>query len=106
LGEVQAITLEVSLLASTKEFVPMQIRTIRDYLKHFAAELGERVVQQFPALHKPGDAPSPFLRRLKRQPFPGQELTIMELSSCGSGARPHPLLSFPEIHGRTGHDMV
>jgi superfamily II DNA or RNA helicase len=54
-----------------------EIRTISDYLKRFAAEIGERVIQQFPALHKPGEESTPFLRALKRQPFPGQELTIM-----------------------------
>src|SRR5215467_2108856 len=42
--------------------------------------MGERVVEQFPALHKPGDSSSPFLRKLKRQPFPGQELTIMGIA--------------------------
>src|SRR5215469_6005984 len=57
-----------------------EIQTISDYLKHFAAEIGERVVEQFPALHKPGDSSSPFLRKLKRQPFPGQELTIMGIA--------------------------
>lgn len=54
-----------------------EIHSIGDYLKHFAQEIGQRVVQQFPALHKPGDPVSPHLSGLKRQPFPGQELTIM-----------------------------
>lgn len=49
-------------------------KTIGEYLKHYAEELGDRVVEQFPPLHKPGDAPSPLLRKLKRQPFPGQQL--------------------------------
>ena len=52
-------------------------KTIGEYLKHFADELGARVVEQFPPLHKPGDAPSPLLRKLKRQPFPGQQLAVM-----------------------------
>jgi hypothetical protein len=52
-------------------------RTISEYLNHFADELGDRVVEQFPPLHKPGDAPSPLLRKLKRQPFPGQQLAVM-----------------------------
>lgn len=52
-------------------------KTIGEYLKHFADELGDRVVDQFPPLHKPGDAASPLLRKLKRQPFPGQQLAVM-----------------------------
>jgi RecG-like helicase len=54
---------------------PSHIGTLK--LKHYAEELGDRVVEQFPPLHKPGDAPSPLLRKLKRQPFPGQQLAVM-----------------------------
>lgn len=53
------------------------LRTISEYLKHYAEELGDRVMEQFPPLHKPGDAPSPLLRKLERQPFPGQQLAVM-----------------------------
>ena len=73
-------------------------KTISEYLKHFADELGDRVVEQFPPLHKPGDALSPLLRRLKRQPFPGQQLAVMgilkkwqesravaAIAECGTG---------------------
>ena len=73
-------------------------KTISDYLKQFADELGQRVVEQFPPLHKPGDEPSPLLRRLKRQPFPGQQMAIMgilkrwrnsravaAIAECGTG---------------------
>jgi hypothetical protein len=73
-------------------------KTIGEYLKHFADELGDRVVEQFPPLHKPGDAPSPLLRKLKRQPFPGQQLAVMgilkkwqesravaAIAECGTG---------------------
>ena len=73
-------------------------KTISEYLKHYAEELGDRVVEQFPPLHKPGDAPSPFLRKLKRQPFPGQQLAVMgilkkwqdsravaAIAECGTG---------------------
>jgi superfamily II DNA or RNA helicase len=51
-------------------------RTISEYLKHFADELGDRVLEQFPPLHKPGDTPSALLRKLKRQPFPGQQVAV------------------------------
>jgi len=33
--------------------------TIHEYLRLFASELGERVVQSFPALQKPDNALSP-----------------------------------------------
>ena len=75
-----------------------EIKSIPDYLKYFASEIGDRVVQQFPPLHRPGDPSSPNLRKLKRQPFPGQELTIMgivkawensssasAIAECGTG---------------------
>jgi hypothetical protein len=92
-----------------------KIKTISDYLKHFAAEIGERVVEQFPALHKPGDSASPFLGKLKRQPFPGQELTIMgiakaweqsssasAIAECGTGKTLIALASiFAHARGRS-----
>ena len=90
------------------------IQTISDYLKHYAAEIGERVVQQFPPLHRPEDQPSPLLARLKRRPFPGQELTIMgivkawqqragasAIAECGTGKTLIALASlFVHAHGR------
>ena len=54
-----------------------EILTISDYLRTFSNEIGEQVVSRFPPLHQPGDPASPYLKRLKRQPFPGQELAIM-----------------------------
>ena len=74
------------------------IRNIADYLKTFSHEIGEQVVSRFPPLHRPGDAASSYLKRLKRQPFPGQELAIMgivkawetqssasAIAECGTG---------------------
>lgn len=74
------------------------IQTISDYLKTFSAQIGERVVSQFPPLHKPGDPSSSFIQQLKRRPFPGQELAIMgivkawetrssasAIAECGTG---------------------
>lgn len=54
-----------------------EILTISDYLRTFSQEIGEHVVSRFPPLHQPGDPVSPHLRRLKRRPFPGQEVAIM-----------------------------
>ena len=50
---------------------------INDYLKTYGPELGHRVVDQFPPLHKPSDPVWPALDELKRNPFPAQALAIM-----------------------------
>ncbi len=51
--------------------------TIQDYLRACAPELGERIIQMFPALHKPGDPVSPRMKTLLRKPYPAQELAAM-----------------------------
>jgi superfamily II DNA or RNA helicase len=74
------------------------ILSISDYLRTFSNEIGEQVVSRFPPLHRPGDPVSPYLERLKRQPFLGQELAIMgivkawekqssamAIAECGTG---------------------
>jgi hypothetical protein len=75
-----------------------EIQTISTYLRRFSNEIGEQVVSRFPPLHRPGDEASPSLKRLKRKPFPGQELAIMgivkawttqsgasAIAECGTG---------------------
>ena len=52
-------------------------KDIGEYLKTFAAELGDRVVTQYPPLYQPGDPLLPELARLRRKPFPAQTLAIM-----------------------------
>ena len=49
---------------------------ISDYLKVYGAELGHRVVDQFPPLHQPSDPAWPAINELKRQPFPAQALEV------------------------------
>jgi hypothetical protein len=44
--------------------------SIHEYLRQFASELGERILQDYPALQKPDDPLSPRLRTLLRKPFP------------------------------------
>jgi len=51
--------------------------TIHDYLRACAPELGERIIQMHPALHKPGDPVSPRMKTLLRKPYPAQELAAM-----------------------------
>ncbi|MBV9085697.1 MAG: hypothetical protein JOZ62_23740 [Acidobacteriaceae bacterium] len=75
-----------------------EILTTSEYLRTFSQEIGEQVVSRFPPLHQPGDPVSPHLNRLKRRPFPGQELAIMgivkawekqssamAIAECGTG---------------------
>lgn len=90
------------------------IESITEYLKHFSDEIGERVIRQFPSLHKPGDPCSPYLHQLKRRPFPGQELAIMgivkawetrssasAIAECGTGKTLIALASvFAHARGR------
>ena len=52
-------------------------QTIRDYLRMFAKETGERILETFSPLQKPGDPVSPRMTTLLRRPFPAQELTAM-----------------------------
>ena len=55
----------------------MEMTTLYDYLREFAPELGRRIVETYPPLHAPSDAPAPELGQLLRRPLPAQELAIM-----------------------------
>lgn len=61
--------------------------SISAYLRNYGAQLGERVLAQFPPLHGPDDPGSPRLRQLKRQPFPAQALAIMGIVKRWAEAR-------------------
>src|ERR1700758_4079305 len=54
-----------------------EIRTIYDYMRRYPAPMGKRILESFPPLHAPGDAVSPFIKHLKRQPLAAQEVAIM-----------------------------
>ncbi len=56
------------------------LASISDYLRMYGTELGRRVIEQFPALHQPGDPVLPGVRQLKRQPFPAQTMAIMGIA--------------------------
>ena len=51
--------------------------SMQDYLRMFAGELGERILQSFPALHNAHDPVSPRLATLLRKPFPAQTVAAM-----------------------------
>jgi hypothetical protein len=55
--------------------------SIHDYLRTFAGELGERILQSFPALHNAHDPLSPRLATLLRKPFSAQTVAAMGVAS-------------------------
>jgi hypothetical protein len=74
---------------------PVDIYT---YMQLHSAELGERILSSYPALHGADETPSPLLSRMLRAPYPAQTLAIMGVSKrwllgrnanvvaeCGSG---------------------
>ena len=82
--------------------------TIYDYLRAHARLLGERILQEYPALHQFADPVSPRIEGLLRKPFPAQTIAIMGLvkrwneartgmvvAECGTGKT---LISLGAIH--------
>ena len=57
------------------------------YLRAMAPELGARIVQTYPALQSPKDAPAAALRTLLRTPLPAQALAITGLAKYLKQAR-------------------
>ena len=84
------------------------LSTIYDYMRAHAAILGERILKEYPALHRFEDPVSPRLEELLRKPFPAQAIAIMGLAKrwqyartgmvvaeCGTGKT---LISLGAIH--------
>jgi hypothetical protein len=82
--------------------------SIHDYLRMFAGELGERILQSFPALYSAHDPVSPRLATLLRTPFPAQAVAAMGIAKkwerersaaviaeCGTGKT---LISLAALH--------
>src|ERR1022692_5057757 len=53
------------------------ITDVYTYMRHHAALLGDRILQEYPALHQFDDAVSPRIEGLLRTPFPAQTIAIM-----------------------------
>jgi hypothetical protein len=83
-------------------------QSIHDYLRMFAGELGERILQTYPALHGAQDPVSPRLVTLMRKPFPAQAVAAMGvakkwetdrsaavIAECGTGKT---LISLAALH--------
>jgi len=82
--------------------------SMQDYLRMFAGELGERILQAFPALHNAHDPVSPRLASLLRKPFLAQAIAAMGIAKkfekkrsaaviaeCGTGKT---LISLAALH--------
>jgi hypothetical protein len=57
-----------------------QIDSISTYLRRFAHQLEDRILNQFPPLHQPEDPLPSELRRLRRTPYVAQALAIAGLA--------------------------
>jgi hypothetical protein len=81
---------------------------MHDYLRMFAGELGDRILQSYPALQKADDPLSPRLATLLRKPFPAQAVAAMGvakkwerdrsagvIAECGTGKT---LISLAALH--------
>ena len=55
------------------------ITDIPTYLRAYAQELRDRILESHPPLHAIDDPPSPMISRLLRKPCPAQTLAIMGL---------------------------
>ncbi|MBZ5550984.1 MAG: hypothetical protein LAO22_24015, partial [Acidobacteriia bacterium] len=64
-----------------------ELSTIYDYMRAHAALLGERILQEYPALHPFDDPISPRIVELLRKPFPAQTIAIMGLAKRWQQAR-------------------
>jgi hypothetical protein len=86
----------------------VQLDTIYSYMREFSAELGQRILEEYPALQKFDDPISPRLETLLRRPFPAQNVAIMSVAKrweqfrtalvvaeCGTGKT---LISLSAIH--------
>jgi len=64
-----------------------ELCTIYDYMRAHASLLGERILQEYPALHQFDDPVSPWIADLLRRPFPAQTIAIMGVAKRWQRAR-------------------
>jgi hypothetical protein len=83
-------------------------KDINEYLRAWAPEVGERILQTYPPLHGFDDVASPLTGQLLRKPFPAQTLAMMGvvkrwtqargaavIAECGTGKT---LISLGAVH--------
>src|SRR6201998_445893 len=74
----RAQSFSISLSITFLPRLPMaELSTIYDYMRSYAPLLGERILQEYPALQQFEDPVSPRLERLLRRPKPAQNVAIM-----------------------------
>jgi hypothetical protein len=64
-----------------------ELSTIYDYMRANASLLGERILQEYPALHQFNEEISPRIEGMLRKPFPAQAIAIMGLAKRWQQAR-------------------
>ncbi len=64
-----------------------ELFTIYDYMRTHATLLGERILQEYPALHRFDDPPSTRIAGLLRKPFLAQTIAIMGIAKRWQHAR-------------------
>ena len=85
-----------------------ELDTIYSYMRAWSDALGQRILDEYPALHRFEDPLSPRIDKLLRQPFPAQSIAIMGVAKrwheartakvvaeCGTGKT---LISLGAIH--------
>ena len=60
---------------------------IYTYMRAWSEQLGQRILQEYPALHRFEDPVSPRVDALLRQPFPAQSIAIMGVAKRWQSAR-------------------
>ena len=88
-------------------------KDINEYLRAWAPELGERILQTYPPLQGFDDVASPLTVQLLRKPFPAQTLAMMGvvkrwteargaavIAECGTGKT---LISLGAVHVHSDH---
>jgi hypothetical protein len=114
---LEAIPIRSPLLGLTNDEentmpLPKGLDSIAAYLRTWASELGDRILQTYPPLHGFDDGASPLIGQLLRKPFPAQTLAIMGvvkrwndargaavIAECGTGKT---LISLGALHVHSG----
>jgi superfamily II DNA or RNA helicase len=89
-------------------------KDINEYLRAWAPELGERILQNYPPLQGFDDTASALTGQLLRKPFPAQTLAMMGvvkrwnqargaavIAECGTGKT---LISLGAVHGHSDRE--
>ena len=96
----------------SKELFVEPPTTIETYLKSFANELGDRILDSFPPLQGAQDPTSPLLAKLLRRPYPAQAVAVggivkrlaearsaAVVAECGTG---NTLISLASLYVASG----